>query len=254
MNRSEPTSLFTTDDKSGLALLNDSAAQYAGQMASIFQFLANVMNRLPDASLIEDLRLMAKNGFPEDLPKMGLGPSVRQGFYEISLFLDNLPQQSDQEVETTLAVDWTCLFRGVRPGYGPPPPYEGIYINRDRIGVETIQAVNSWYQKYQVGLSDQIQNRPDYLGFEFDFLRFLFEHEAVAWQKGDYKHAVNYHQDAMLFATEHIAGWVPLFVAAALPHAETGFYKGFLRIVEAVAGDLTRVETTPQDSIEREQR
>ena len=229
-------------DRKDSTSLDAGAAQNASRSAKIFLFFANMMNHLPDGALIEELKEIHKAGFPDNLFQIGLSKSIRQGINEINHYLSKMSETSDKDIELQLAVDWTRLFRGVSKGYGPPPPYEGVYRSQDNIGVETIQVINNYYRKHDVGLENNIQNRPDYLGFEFDFVRHLFEAEAEAWDDGDQKSAVNFHMEGMRFLANHIEPWVPQFTKEALPYANTEFYKGFLRIMQGVIIDLFQVQ------------
>lgn len=222
--------------------LDAGAAENARRMADLFKFFANMLIHPPDADLIEELKEINRSSFPNNFFQLSGSNSFKTGIRDLSSFLTKLAENSDKDVELQLAVDWTLLFRGVGKGYGPPPPYEGVYLSQDKIGVETIQIVNRIYHEYGIGLAGDIQNRPDYLGFEFDFLRYLYEAEAESWQAGDQKDAVNFHMGAMKFFDEHIEPWVPKFIKEALPHAKTEFYRGFLSIVQGTVVDHKQLQ------------
>ena len=63
------------------------------------------------------------------------------------------------------------------------PPYEGVYLGGDEI--KTLQEVTHCYRESGVGSADDAGNLPDFIGLELDFLCYLCEQQAEAWEKGD---------------------------------------------------------------------
>ena len=93
-------------------------------------------------------------------------------------------QRAERGGRTALAVDWTRLFRGVQPGYGPPPPYEGLWRGCDPL--VALQAVARVYREQGVGpAGGSAGNRLDYLGLELDYLRYVCEQQALAYEQGE---------------------------------------------------------------------
>ena len=225
------------------------AAKNAETRAATFGFIAALLNQTPDADLILGLRTTDFNTFIDSIPDHDTPSNIKQGLTELSEFTQETTKMPASETALMLAKDWTRLFRGVSPGYGPAPPYEGLYMSNDELGLDIIQAVNHWYLENAVGVDSDHPDRPDYLGLELDFVRHLSELEARAWEEGDEKVATDYFQRRALFITEHIAPWVSRFCKEAKPYAKTGFYRGLIKIIQgAIAptgekGDDGRTQT-----------
>jgi len=161
------------------------------------------------------------------------------GLKDIARFIEGSTGAQEDEVAQSLAVDWTRLFRGVAPGYGPPPPYEGVYMPGDVEAAAVLQAVVTDYLKHDVVVSQDSVNRPDYIGLEFDFLALLAEREQAAWDSGDTAAAAGKRSGAQEFFDQHAGCWVKLYCDQAIEQAKTDFYRGLLRLTRGVVEELT---------------
>lgn len=206
-------------------------AQDTHTRAQAYGFLATLCNQRPDEHLVQRLRAADLQSSPTP---SALSPQneALDGVRLISQFIQSTRQLSDKHVEELLAVDWTRLFRGVAPGYGPPPPYEGVYARGDDL--QTIQAVAHCYREQGVQPIEEGANRPDYLGLELDFLRFACEQQAEAWERGDPDAADHWQQVEQQFLQEHPGKWAHQYCQAALQQAKTDFYRGFCYLIQSV--------------------
>jgi TorA maturation chaperone TorD len=80
-------------------------------------------------------------------------------------------------------------------------------------------------------------NRPDYIGVEFDFLRYLSRRELDAWEQGDEALALHYRETACAFIAEHMVPWVGRFCELAIAEAQTDFYRGVARVTKGVINE-----------------
>ena len=210
------------------------AVESAQGRAGMYSFLANLFNQRPDLELVRRLREMGPEGF--DLAAGGddISPEVERGLHEMASFIEATQDRSEEQVEEDLAVDWTRLFRGVSPGYGPPPPYEGVYSEGAANPQDVLQGIMQMYHKYSVDVDEKAANRPDYIGIELDFLRYLSESEADAWEKGEEESALDYHAAQKEFLSKHLGKWGEKFCERALEEAKTDFYRGFIRLTRGV--------------------
>ena len=215
------------------------AEKNAEARAAIFGFIASLLNHAPDSDLIQGLRAADISVFLESIPERDPSRDIKQGLSELSEFMGATAEMPASETALLLAEDWTRLFRGVRPGYGPSPPYEGLYRSDDHLGVDAIQAVNHWYLENDVGVDTEHPDRPDYLGLEMDFIRHLSELEARGWGIGNREEATEYLERGNLFFAEHIATWVPYFCEEAMGFAKTGFYRGLIKMIQGVIVDAS---------------
>jgi TorA maturation chaperone TorD len=191
--------------------------------AGMYSFLANLFNQRPDLELVRRLREMGSEGMNIGVGQGEISQEVEEGLREMASFIDATQGQPEERVEQDLAVDWTRLFRGVSPSYGPPPPYEGVYIEGAGSPSDILQMIMQTYHKFSVDVDEQAANRPDYIGIELDFLRYLDEEKARDFQGAQ--------RD---FLSRHLGRWVDKFCDRALQEAKTGFYRGFIRLTRGV--------------------
>ncbi len=219
---------------------NTEAIRDAETRAGMYGFIAAMLNRKPDATLVRRVRSAGADAFNGLILDGDLLGSVGRGVLDMAAFVEETEGYPEDEVEKMLAIDWTRLFRGVSPGYGPLPPYESVYIDQDKTGIEIIQSVHRWYMENGAGIDRRQPNRPDYLGLQIDFLRHLAEQEQQAWECGNSDEAMDCLNKSTRFTSEHITPWVHEFCKQAMGYAETGFYRGIIRITgEVISGANT---------------
>ncbi len=219
---------------------NTEKVRDAETRAEMFGFIASMLNRKPGAELVRRLRSAGSEAFAGLIPDGDSSGSVGHGFLDMADFVEETEDYPEDEVEKMLAIDWTRLFRGVSPGYGPPPPYESVYIDQDKSGIEIIQSVRRWYMENGAGIDRRQPNRPDYLGLQIDFLRYLAEQEQKAWDHGYSDEALDFLKKSIQFIAEHITPWAHEFCEQAIGFADTGFYRGLIQITgEIISGANT---------------
>jgi TorA maturation chaperone TorD len=210
------------------------AMESAQARAGMYSFLANLYNRRPDLDLVRRLREMGPEGFDIAIDRDDISPEVARGLQEMASYITVTQDWSEGEVEQELAVDWTRLFRGVSPSYGPPPPYEGVYSEGAGSPSDVLQAIMQTYHKNSVDVDENAANRPDYIGIELDFLRYLNESEVDAWDKGEQETALGYQTAQRDFLSKHLGRWMGKFCDVAMEQAKTDFYRGFIRLTKGV--------------------
>jgi putative dimethyl sulfoxide reductase chaperone len=217
----------------GSALAAECPAAAAAARAGAYGFLALLCNQRPSLELVRRLRTIGVEGFLGMVDGEPDNDLIRQGLEEMAAFVAEAGNRSDAEVEELLAVDWTRLFRGVRPGYGPPPPYEGVYLGADPL--QAIQAVSSVYRQHGVApASDSSANRPDYIGIELDFLRYLCEQQVAAHEKGDEEAIEQWSRAEAAFLQNHLGKWASAYCDRAAQEAATAFYRGTAHLISAL--------------------
>jgi len=200
----------------------------------MYGFLASLINEPVNSEFVHRLEETEAVSLLATVQTESLLPDIGQGLDKISRFIQAAVSQPDENVERSLAVDWTRLFRGVSPEYGPSPPYEALYIDEKAENSETIQAVYKYYKENGVNVGSASPNRADYLGIELDFLRHLSEREADAIDAGDADKAATHHETAKRFLSEHPGKWCGKFCDAAVNYAKTEFYLGVLLLTKGV--------------------
>ena len=73
-----------------------------------------------------------------------------------------------------LAREFTRLFRGVRPGYGPKPPYESLYRGEKTVMGDIAGEVKTRYREAGLSVEARFKGEPpDHISFELFFLNHL---------------------------------------------------------------------------------
>ena len=176
--------------------------------AAIFKFLAAFYSVNPSEEILQAARELSETVEGDELQDC----------------IDNL-RRGENILE--LKQDWTKLFRGVSPEYGPTPPYEQLYTGEDLLAL-----LKELAQSYTEAGFDASGERQDYIGTELAFLSFLAAEAAKALRNGDEALAEEYAERFESFFTAHPGRWFPAFRKTAASHASTGFYKGAMALTE----------------------
>jgi TorA maturation chaperone TorD len=212
--------------------------QNAQTLAKTYHTLAMIFNQRPDAALVKNIKAMELGFFNQFIRGDGLNSDVKEGLSEISKYVLQIKDQPEKTVEQSLLVDWTRLFRGLQPGYGPKPPYEGVYLGENENDLKTLESVARFYAKHGVAPAENAGNRPDYIGLELDFLRYLCEQQADAWEKGDEIQAQEFQLAEHNFLKDHLGKWAARYCDQAIKEARTDFYHGFIHLVKGTIADM----------------
>ncbi len=180
----------------------------------------------PDAAFLQELRALFCN----------LGEAV--GDRERSLF--QALHEDDPALEQRLLQDFTRLFRGLRQGDGPPPPYESIHRGAPLMGDLAVE-VRRHYEDAGLGQLATGGALPDHLGVELRFLALLCFREMEAWADRDSDLAAQAIARQRSFMDRHLLAWAPGYLERTEARAREPFYASVL----ALTRDF--VETTRQD-------
>lgn len=197
-----------------------------------FAFFSRLISYPPDKQLINEFqRLFSGSEAAEN------DMSAYPAYQSIAAYFEAKGDGPIDDLLQELSIDWTRLFRGVSPGYGPPPPYEGVYREADGVGVETIQAIERIYSKHGLVISDGRHDRSDYLGYELNFVEFLCEQIAKAIDTNDEEEAERYRNELDHFMADHLSTWVGDFCKQAVDQAKTPFYSAVLMMLNETISD-----------------
>jgi len=177
---------------------------------------------------------------------------ISRGLKLIKSFLDFNKNADEKEVLEKLAIDFTKLTRGIKKGYGPPPPYESVWrMGEDVIMGEITQEVIEFYLKSGIGM-DLEGEIPDHIGIELKFMSLLCYKEKQHWDNGKYKEALKCLNLEKDFLEKHILNWAPFYLEEMEKEAETNFYKGlaiftrdFLTIDKKIINEILNFSNPP---------
>jgi TorA maturation chaperone TorD len=219
-------------------------ARKAGLRAGVYGLLAGVMGSIPDKRLVS----MIKSDDIIDLFKR-VGNNQMQDYREsvdlIRAYGTEIEDRSADEVLQELAVDRTRIVRGTGPRE-LKPPYEGAYRTNGKSG-ESILQLKTFYRAAGLHPDDTMNESPDFLGMELDFMRQMCMKEKALRDKHEGSLRVLKIEEQ--FLRNHLGFWVAEYCHTAGRYAKTGFYRGFLKLMEIfLAADKAFIENTLSDS------
>ncbi len=219
--------MTSTDD---MPLEPQELAIIAKSRAAFYSLLNVHFTVLPDAEFVGRIR---DSDFTSVLDSLvndeSLAKGIAQGAALMRDYVNKTRGDQAAKLSEKLGVDRTRLYRGVAPGYGPPPPYESVWSGSGQ-GTAVLQAIAAVYREAGLARSPDATERIDYIGVELDFMREMALREAAAWESGARDAADQSLKAQYSFVNEHLQ-WIPAFVDKALEQVETDFYKGHLLLL-----------------------
>ncbi|MGD8228460.1 MAG: molecular chaperone TorD family protein [Desulfobacteraceae bacterium] len=206
-----------------------SRAEMAGARATVYDLLVGIFGHLPDEQFLARIR---GDDFNHILDTLSYLKSARceSGIGYLQSFQSAVESKAEEEVLDELSVDRTRILRGT----GHPdlkPPYEGLYKTNRDVG-QSLLEVKRFYRKAGILPEETIQEPPDYICIELDFMKRLCLREQDQWESDE--DVLDTISTEEVFLREHLGGWVCQFCQQVEKHALTDFYRGLALILEAV--------------------
>jgi TorA maturation chaperone TorD len=197
---------------------------YAENRSRLYCFLGNFYIKKPDKTFIKELKSKIRK-----IEKRSAG-DLRES---LAIVEDSLQGSNMEELSIQLMIEFTRLFRGIKKGYGPPPPYESIYRGERRVIGQVTLDVMQMYQNANFVFSDAYYTGPlDYLGVELQFMAFLCQSEMDAWKNNKDDEAKKYLELEKKFLKLHLLQIVPKFSRNVVQQATEKFYIGVVKLTE----------------------
>jgi len=131
--------------------------------------------------------------------------------------------QTDDSAIVTLQKEYTRLFRGLREGYGPPPPYESVYRENHLVGDTTSDVIHH-YRQAGFGDIDETAGPQDHLGVELKFMSLLCYQEHAAWSNAATAEALQHIEQQQAFLDQHLMTWQPAYCERIIRESQAPFY------------------------------
>lgn len=190
-------------------------------IGNAFAFFATILNNQPNEEMIVKLR---KRYNEEELPLQ----KEEGAYFLIAGYLNDSKNKPIATIVEELSVEWTRLFRGISPAYGPEPPYAGVYCSEDGVGMNIIMAITQMYSAHGLGIQEYKPNRMDYLGIQLDFISILAKRAAKEAGTGNFAAEEAVRVDILNFLQKYILPWTDTFINRAKEYAKTDFLRGYL--------------------------
>lgn len=200
---------------------NIPCADIAGKRAKFYETFVNILERLPDKIFLEQIQGSYFNRFIDSFDNMG-SPGFKNGVRYIRNYQSHALSGQIEEILQELSVDRTRIFRGTGPKE-LAPPYEGLYTKRDEYN-ECLIAIKRFYRMAGIMPEDSVNESPDYVCIELDFMKMLClrEQEMASNSPGRRDTILNENS----FLHEHLGQWIGEFCDLVEKHALTDLYRG----------------------------
>lgn len=140
--------------------------------------------------------------------------------------------QHDEQGVLNLKRDWTKLFRGISPEYGPTAPYAFLFLKGktlEMMGDLAALYLDGGYDGYQ-----DIGDRIDYIGTclrYWSVLDLQIEHSIETKDSTEYARLRLCRQ---VFLQQYLNSWLGVFTQRARAFVQTDFYAALLDLTDAV--------------------
>jgi putative dimethyl sulfoxide reductase chaperone len=192
-----------------------------------YDFLRRVFLQEPSQEFLNNLK---QQPILQSFPFGNENSDLEQGIHKVQEYLGQHDVGQASEYDT-LHWDYTRLFIG--PYELPAPPWESIYLNKDKLLFqEETRRVRLAYLKYALLPALYQQEADDHVGLECDF---MYQLSLVACEKNKAFDCLGFRdvlQDQSNFLNRHLLRWVPTFSDKVITLANTGFYQGMAQILK----------------------
>lgn len=201
-------------------------SELAWSRARIYSILASLYSKPADDPEFEVFKHWRDT--EADLPEGSFPIEIDRGLEKIKAWLEADCSQPLHERKVKLQSEFIRLFRGLRRGTSPPPPYESVYVDDGVLYGVSTDRVGSKYRQFNLKIESG--EPPDHITLELDFMRFLCEKEAKA--RGSNQAVRNWLEEQNEFLHKHLVQWLPVFCESIRKSCESRFYSGVADLTE----------------------
>jgi TorA maturation chaperone TorD len=159
------------------------------------------------------------------------GSELAAGFKSLAEFAGTVKESEMDKVLLELAAEYAGLFLGVRQV--PPHPSESVYTSRERLIMQRARdEVLTIYKSMGLQRFDKFREPEDHIAIELQFMAEMCGKTSEALKDGKDAEAKKYLDVQRDFLNEHLAKWVPMFVADILKGAKREFYRAIAKITK----------------------
>lgn len=219
--------------------------------AALASLLAQFFLHNPDKAFAKALTNLAPEGF-------SFAPAIEKAMATIQAGAQKVDQAEEQNTTGTetealldLKRDWTKLFRGISPDYGPTAPYAFLFLKGTTVEMMKDLAalyIDGGYDGYQM-----VKDRIDYIGTCFQYLATV---DLQIVHAIDEKLATEYGRLRLcrkVFLEEYLTPWVEEFAVRARKFVQTDFYGAVLDLTVEVINHFAAEHKTARPIMSAEE-
>lgn len=200
--------------------------------SNTYHLLSIIFSEPPTTNLLQSIQ----TGFLPQFFKL-----VEKDFIKLDKELDDVLLG-----KLSYADDFSSLFQVPTNRY--VTPYESVYRQKT-MGGEYSAVVKQLYSYEGIDVA-KLDDLPDHIALELDFMRFLINNEAESWKKRDKKIIKHYLEVENAFLENHILIWFPKLAATIQKNAIASFYKEISNATEQfIQQDLQEIKLLTNELI-----
>ncbi|MCL4455945.1 MAG: molecular chaperone TorD family protein [Nitrospirae bacterium] len=200
----------------------------------LYNLLRQIFLKEPSKELIHDMGMIELTSgnpeiselksFVEDMPGYGLRlmvGAIRKNENTLNEWIEDL------------ALEYARLFIG--PQNPPAVPYASFYLSESH-SLMTDETIDVRKQYLEAGMAvKELYSIPDdHIGIELEFVYYLTQKTIEFFEREQRDEAARLFEIRGNFLNNHMAQWVPLFVARILNSTHEDFYKGAAFILRGI--------------------
>jgi molybdopterin-containing oxidoreductase family molybdopterin binding subunit len=215
-----------------MAVLSLNEEELISCAGEIFNFFSSFFYRAPDRSFISclnDARFYTLLTSLESNAHL-FSNSFKEALADIEEFIKLAQRVNIEETLTGVGVEYTRLFRGMKPGYGVCLPYESLYRNGSS-DLSVLQDVVKQYNEAGVKISDNCCERYDHLSVELNFISYLCKEITQASEAGEQNKVLNYLALKKKFL-QRLSEWVPTFCDKVIRTSTSKLLTGLVKLLK----------------------
>lgn len=147
-------------------------------------------------------------------------------------------EATPERLAERLAAEHARLFRGIREGYGPPPPYESLWREGRIMGEATLDVASAYAEAGYA--ADPTWGPFDHLVEELRFMAALCHAEDQARDAGRAHEAAWARRRQQTFLQRHLAAWLPAYCAQLEREAREPLYRALARVTATIVAEDAR--------------
>ncbi|MDK2985989.1 MAG: putative dimethyl sulfoxide reductase chaperone [Clostridia bacterium] len=194
----------------------------------LYHFLVSMLAPIPDVHFLERLKCSGTQNLINNCSKANCSV-IGKGIDFLKEYLAESEKRNEEDILTEIAIDRTRILR-VPSKIDLKPPYEGLYKG-EGMGVYTLK-VKNFYKGVGIVPDSSVNELPDFLCVELDFMRKMCYREKEQWLSSGKVHNTILIEEK--FMREHLGSWAGDYCKKAQKYLDTKLYKGILYILDSV--------------------
>jgi putative dimethyl sulfoxide reductase chaperone len=197
----------------------------ADRRAQVYDFLAAIYNHPIDDLFLQNLAANPLKFISSLEQENDLTGDLHNGLQALQQFQQAMSNRSHESVNREIAVEYHRLLRDSGEFNEIVATHESTYATPESADLIRV-AVDKAYTAGAFEITTEVLARPDFIGYELQFMQHLGKLEGLAWANADQETALKYQALERAFIREHLLRWVPHFCDNVITQTKLDFYRG----------------------------